>query len=269
MTNSTTFDPSIYYSSYPERVISRPGYPARAAYKSTLIWSRLSRSLPASYTIRKYADVGGCFGFGANALAYHIQKFQPSLAPPKVYVYELSSDFANIGTQLFPSFTFVTSPFGLDQHSFDLVSLFDVVEHIVDPQPFLSTIASRSSYILLNTPLETNGFLGGNQPLGAYGENHPDGHVNFFTCKRYEELLHDSGLEIVDKLLVPDLVPPGLGAVQALSPEISNSLLSAPWAPKSISYRIKRRIPLPIWPLVNYLFGRGNHLSLCKSRLTP
>lgn len=269
MTNSPPehlFDPKVYYKSYAEKVISRPGYPARAVYKSTLIWSRLSRYFPAGYKITSYADIGGCFGFGANSLSYHIQRSRPSTPPPDVYVYELSSDFAEIGKQLFPSFTFISAPFGDDEHHFDLVSLFDVVEHIVDPQPFLSMVAARSKYVLLNTPLETNGFVGGNKPLGAYGANHPDGHVNFFTCRAYEQLLSNSGLDIIHKFLIPDLVPPGLPAVQALAPEIASSLLVSPWKSKNLVYCFKRRIPKSVWPLFNFLFGRGNHLSLCKSR---
>jgi hypothetical protein len=145
--------------------------------------------------------------------------------------------------------------------------MFDVIEHIIDPQPFLTMVASRAKYALFNTPLETNGYLCGNKPLGAYGAQHPDGHVNFFTCRKYENLLSESGFEIIEKCLIPDLVPPGHAAVQALTPEIYSSLLVQPWKPRNLSYKMKRRIPISIWPLVQFLFGRGNHLALCKSRI--
>jgi len=269
MTQANSFNPTEYYNSYPDKVISRPGYPARAAFKSTLIWQKFGRRFPADFKILKYADIGGCFGFGANSLFFHIKNSLcvPSYPPPECFVYELSSAFSDIGSQLFPSFSFVTHAFGDDSNYFDLVSMFDVIEHIIDPQPFLSMVASRTKYALFNTPLETNGYLGGNKPLGAYGAQHPDGHVNFFTSRKYESLLTDSGFEIIEKCLVPDLVPPGLSAVEALTPEIFSSLLVYPWKPKNLSYKLKRNIPSSIWPIIQFLFGRGNHLSLCESRI--
>ncbi len=58
------FDPQEYYSSYPSRVILRPGYPARAQYRSTLLWNLYGHIIINSLgSINTYADI---FGFGAN-----------------------------------------------------------------------------------------------------------------------------------------------------------------------------------------------------------
>lgn len=50
--------------------------------------------------INSYADVGGAFGFGTNAMAFQIHK--STVYYPKTKVFEISEDFVKIGRQLFP-----------------------------------------------------------------------------------------------------------------------------------------------------------------------
>ncbi len=70
---STNFDHAKFYSSYPSKVIARPGYPTRAAFKSKLLFQLFGKNLlKHTNTITTYADIGGCFGFGANAMSFFI-----------------------------------------------------------------------------------------------------------------------------------------------------------------------------------------------------
>lgn len=84
--NEKIFDPMQFYSSYPNKVIGRPGYPARAAFKSTLLFDLFGNQLFCKMDkISTYADIGGCFGFGANAMGFHIAKRQGVL--PRILVF--------------------------------------------------------------------------------------------------------------------------------------------------------------------------------------
>jgi hypothetical protein len=251
MTNN--FDPEEYYSSYPCRVILRPGYPARAQYKSTLLWSLYGHRIMNSLgSISTYADIGGCFGFGANAMAYQISKSQTNY--PETYVFEISSDFINIGKQLFPYIHFTQKPFIENETSitFDLTTMFDVIEHIPNPISFLSIVANRSKFALLKTPLETGGdWFGAKSPI-KQGNEHNDGHINFFTPKTYRELLKKSGFEIITERFVNSIVPSFANNI--LLPEDSQTLSLKRILIKLIPYNFTRPI-----------FGSGEHLCLVKS----
>jgi hypothetical protein len=183
------FDPLEYYKSYPSKVILRPGYPARAQYKSALMWDLYGKQIIRSLgKVQSYADIGGCFGFGANAMAFHISKSQEGY--PKTKVFEISSDFIETGRQLFPYIEFVQESFTKEKPSkeiFDLVSMFDVIEHIPRPELFLSNASSRAKYALLKTPMETGGDWFGAKAPAKQGNEHPDGHINFFNPRDYIE----------------------------------------------------------------------------------
>ncbi|MDV6340810.1 class I SAM-dependent methyltransferase [Nitrosomonas sp. Is24] len=214
------FDPLKFYSSYPSKVIARPGYPARAQYKSTLLWNLYGKQiLDAIGEIKTYADIGGCFGFGANALAYQIAREQECC--PDTKVFETSPDFSKAGKILFPNIDFVNEDFTKwdgDLKRFDLVSLFDVIEHIPDPEPFLKAVSARTNFALLKTPMETTGEWRGSRMPQLQGALYEDGHVNFFDPSPYMQLLKRSGFEIVEWRLVPSIVPKGV-AESILIPE--------------------------------------------------
>lgn len=221
------FDPQLYYSSYPARVILRPGYTARAQYKSTLLWKLYGHTIRNSLgSIRSYADIGGCFGFGANAMAFQISKSQGEY--PETKVFEISPDFITIGKQLFPYIDFIQKDFCLwngPPKVFDLITMFDVIEHIEKPMSFLSKAANHFRYALLKTPLETGGDWFGAKPPIKQGNEHEDGHINFFTPKAYLELLDRSGLEVIMGRFVPTIVP--ANTEEILTPEdLSQSKLS-------------------------------------------
>lgn len=265
--NEYTFDPIQFYASYPNKVIARPGYPARAAYKSTLMFGLYGQCVLNDIgTIATYADIGGCFGFGANSMAFQISKRQGT--SPKTVVFELSEEFVRIGKLLLPNVVFVKTEFRQwngDVSRFDLISLFDVVEHIVDPETFLRQVSARSKYVMLITPLETSGILRGNKPPVCQGKSHPDGHVNFFTARGYESLLDAANLDIVSSRLVLSIVPPGADAF--LTPEsFDPGFLSSFMRPKKLIFDVLRRFPSVTWQLMQKFVGHGNHLCLCRSR---
>ena len=264
-----TFDPIEFYSTYPEKVISRPGYPTRAAFKSTMLWHRYGKQILQHLpSIETYADIGGCFGFGANVMAYWIGESQGKL--PATFVFELASGFADVGQVLFPRLQFVMSDFTqwqTEPKSFDLVTLLDVIEHIVNPEEFLTAVASRSRFLLLKTPMETTGEWRGSKPLSKGGANHPDGHVNFFSPASYEALLKRSGFEVMHATILPTIVP--CGGDQILTPEWKTptlrQLLSDPRKAfyASLNYLTRRHL-LP-WKLVRKIMGSGEHICICRS----
>lgn len=262
-----SFNPAEYYASYPQRVILRPGYPARAQYKSTLMWSLYGKQILGELgEIKTYADVGGCFGFGANSMAFQINKCQGYY--PKTAVFEISRDFVTLGKQMFPYIDFIEGEFDKwngEPRKFDLVTLFDVVEHITNPGDFLRALSLRTDFALLNTPLETSGEWLGSRPPAKQGEDHPDGHVNFFDCKTYEKLLEDSGFQIMKRRLVRNICPRGTNAI--LIPEWRQpSLRSLLTSPKLLTRRLGGIVlsQLP-FRFSRKILGHGNHLSLVKS----
>lgn len=246
-----------FYLNYPQKVIRRPGYPARAAYKSWLLLNLYGNIVQKELgEVKRYADIGGRFGFGANALSYHISKNQKK--PPETSVFEISEDFLKIGKQLFPTINFYSKSFeSLESRPtiYDLVSLFDIVEHLPDPKPLLKAVAFKSKFVLLKTPLQTSGEWFGSKPQKIQGMNHPDGHVQFFSKETYEKLLLECGLEIIKSKTVNSIVP--YEGRDVLIPERD--------------YKYPKLIYLLYSILPNYFIrkirGGGDHLALCKSKI--
>jgi len=258
----SNFNPTEYYESYPAKVISRPGYPARASYKSTLLWRLYGHHILESLAkIKTYADIGGCFGFGANSMSFQIFKSQGSY--PKTIVYEISEDFIKIGKRLFPYIDFVQEDLTKSDKSsgkiFDLISLFDVVEHIPEPENFLSSLAKFSKYAMLITPTETSGDWFGAKPPKKTGQEHSDGHVNFFTPKSYSELLKDSGWQLIDGKFIISLA--NITNKQILMPEQFDRTRS--WREKLVlNLLLTKIVPFSI---CRKIIGNGFHIGLFKS----
>lgn len=262
------FDPLEYYSSYPSRVILRPGYPARAQYKSTLLWNLYGHIIMKSLgSIDTYADIGGCFGFGANAMAFHISKCQGNY--PETKVFEISSDFITSGKQLFPYIGYIQDDFCLWNGTpkvFDLVTMFDVIEHIPNPISFLSVVANHSKFALIKTPLETGGDWFGGKPPVKQGNEHTDGHINFFTPRTHRELLEKSGFDIVSAQCVFSIVPSA--AEDILNPEDINPGDSSELVILKMIKRVGRILVdkkiIPYY-FMRKIYGHGDHLCLVKS----
>lgn len=87
-------------------------------------------------------------------MAFQISKSQGTY--PKTKVFEISTNFIEIGRQLFPYIEFVQENFIKEKTSkeiFDLVSMFDVIEHIPSPGSFLLSASYRAKFALLKTPM--------------------------------------------------------------------------------------------------------------------
>lgn len=276
--STDAFDPVKWYASYPGKVIRRPGYPARAAFKSTLMFSLYGRRVLSEIKeVGSYADIGGCFGFGANSMAFHISQRQTT--EPHTVVFEISPDFVTMGQMLFPHITFIEGQFSQSHGApspFDLVTMFDVLEHVVDPGALLEEVAARSRYTMLMTPMETSGEWRGNRPPASQGAAHHDGHINFFYPAAYETLLRSSGLDILESSVIRRVMP--FNAWLALCPEDRKplSLLDKLRRPKKLMRmlaepgRLLRQLlecPCIPFPLARRLVGGGYHVCLCKSRL--
>ncbi|HSW00692.1 MAG TPA: methyltransferase domain-containing protein [Sedimentisphaerales bacterium] len=157
------------------------------------------------------------------------------------------------------------------------MTMFDIIEHVREPESFVRTAASRAKYLMVKTPMETTGEWHGAKPFAEPGET-PDGHINFFTPSGYEKLLNDAGLEIVASHLVRALYPSS--SLLALEPEhyetlARNAGLRLPNQrgfrhPKQMAkralFRLHEHGVLP-WRLLRKHFGGGDHMCLCRSRI--
>lgn len=283
--SNESFDPAEYYRSYPKKVIMRPGYPARAQFKSTLMWQLFGKQILRELgEIKYYGDIGGCFGFGANSMAFQISECQGYY--PKTVVFEISSEFITIGKLLFPYINFVEGEFinwNGSPDTFDLVTLFDVVEHIYNPKPFLQNLSLRAKFVLLKTPMETTGEWFGSCPSAGQGNDHPDGHLNFFNPASYTKMINDSGFQIIKSYLRRSIVP--RGAKMVLMPEdmchnmvlksrtknheqlSMNKLLNYKLITQYLKNIIRRGSELLLpFRFSRYYLGWGEHLCLARSK---
>jgi len=273
--SNNTFKHSEFYASYPSKVIARPGYPIRAVYKSKLLFKLFEKKLFGKIdTIKTYADIGGCFGFGANAMSYFITQKQGF--SPETAVFEIVKEFVTTGKVLFPNVGFIETKveeWEEGENTYDLFTLFDVIEHVMKPDLFLQKLSNRCKYILIKTPMETSGeWFGGIAPVNQ-GENHEDGHINFWTPKKYEELIANNNFEIIDSIIIPTIVPKG--ANEILNPECQTlkgwrkgwRKLKLMRYPTILLKELLRDLPFVPWSFKRKILGGGEHICLCKSKI--
>ena len=141
---------------------------------------------------------------------------------------------------------------------FDLISLFDVIEHIPNPDIFLKNAAQRTKLALIKTPMETSGDWFGAKPPKNQGEEHEDGHLNFFSPKEYEKLLTQSGFDIIAKKSLKSIVPPGKSQM-ILHPE--SYLKRKSFQEKNFLFAYQ----ITPYFITRRLFGGGDHISLVSS----
>jgi len=266
-------NPNEYYNSYPQKVIMRPGYPARAQFKSTLMWKLFGEELLKEiHEIRAYADVGGCFGFGANSMAFQISRRQEFY--PQTFVFEIAKDFIEIGEKIFPYINFIGNDvlsWNGQSQIFDLVTLFDVIEHIPQPDLFLRGLSEKTRYAILKTPMETTGELRGSHPPFNQGFSHPDGHINFFDPNPYMKLLKENGFEVLKWHLVRSIVPRHTEII--LEPEtcVSERKMQTIFDVVTIGKKLLKKSILNVLSLPclfqhsRKILGGGDHLCLVKS----
>jgi len=214
-----TMDIHKFYDEYTQQVAARPGYPTRAAWKSLVCWRHLViPHLAEIGDLLRVADVGGCYGFSANAFVFHGQRVLNHSITADVY--ELAEQYTQVGQLLFPWINFENTDFravSLDA-PYDVTLMFDVLEHLPDPGAMLAAAVGKSRFLLIKTPLETTEkqlariAAGLEEPIPA-GTAHRDGHLHFFTLKSFFDLLNQHW-EMVDYVIPPpswtplDLIAP-------------------------------------------------------------
>lgn len=89
----------------------------------------------------------------------------------------------------------------------DMVSAFEVIEHVVDPKQFVTHLASLANkWVYITTP---NGSYGnGEGNIGHWDwdgvDEHVRGHVRVFTKESMYRLLNDCGMEVAFLEVMPD-----------------------------------------------------------------
>ena len=122
---------------------------------------------------------------------------------------------------------------------YDLVVLFDVIEHIPDPITFLKVVSGHARLLALHIPLDDS-FLSWVRNLPREGLFHP-GHILVFDLPAVINLLAYSGLRIQD---------------YAFSPSFQ-----APSCKKSLSQKL-------LYPFRSVMYILSPYLRACK-RITP
>lgn len=191
ISDKKSFDLNKTYDEYAKEVLSRKGYPLRAAYKA---WILYKFSLPIIKKISSIADVGGCYGYClARFQKLYERKYQTKITS---IVYELGEEYLKTGPKIFSDIEFVHSD-KMGDKKYDLVLLCDVLEHVVDYDEFLEKIKNISKkYILLWQPAELTLFRKilirlKLLPKIKWGQENPEHHVNFWNKKEILNILND------------------------------------------------------------------------------
>ena len=99
---------------------------------------------------------------------------------------------------------------GTDHH--DLVMALDVAEHVPDYLGFLDAIRSRSTWCVINWPLDMNvvGLLSDHQVV----QRRDYGHLHYFSVRTALATTESAGFEIIESKLLPGFRAAGSKALQ-------------------------------------------------------
>lgn len=163
----------------------------------------------AQLSIRSYADVGCGAGAGTEAVAAGLRQAAHPLAT--IRGYEVSPHIRTVqrhGIE-FLQRDFCQEP--SDTH-LDLVTMFDVFEHVTDPTGFLRDVAARCSVLGLHIPLDDNW---GNALLGRYGTLRADpGHLIYLNPATALNMVAAAGIFAIDhQYTFPHRWPSGRGTL--------------------------------------------------------
>lgn len=122
-------------------------------FKAAECWKLLSSVAdPVSSPIHSYADVGCGSGVATKELAKHVRAGGHPLAD--VVGFDVSPHVASVAGSDDQGIRFVQADFAQGVDRFDLVTLFDVFEHVADPTEFLRSFRDRTTWLGLHIPLE-------------------------------------------------------------------------------------------------------------------
>jgi len=87
--------------------------------------------------------------------------------------------------------------FEINSKRYNVVLLLDVLEHVVDPNQFLSDLKCKADYLVIHFPLDLSAFsVLREKPL--LHVRRKVGHIHYFTKGLALELLKECGMEVVD-----------------------------------------------------------------------
>ncbi len=140
---------------------------------------------------------------------------------PKLFGVEASGDLALIAQQRLPGAKIIGLPFRsglIEAASMDIVTLWEVIEHIFDPHMFLKNVANvmkPGAHLFLSVP-NIEGF--DIQILWDTGNAFsPPSHLNYFNKSTINKLMERVGLAVVD------IVTPGKLDVDIVRNRIKNN----------------------------------------------
>lgn len=157
------------------------------SFLQLFLGSRLSTEMD----IRSYIDVGCGSGGVVKRVEAGLRQAGRRLSTAKGY--DVSSHVSNIKHD---GIQFIHADFCASQDESDLVTLFDVLEHVPDTIEFLKATAERCSIIGLHIPLDNN-MNAAMRDMFRAKLNNP-GHLLFLDVASALNLLTLAGLRVVD-----------------------------------------------------------------------
>lgn len=157
------------------------------------------------WRIETYADVGCGSGAVVRAVASGLRSLgQPVHAACGYDVYPGVESIASEAGLRFVRADFVSSAARVD-----LVTLFDVVEHVPDPIGFLRQVGVRCDHVGLHIPLDNNFNLAARDRFAS--KLRDPGHLTFLDAPQALTLLCLAGLRVVYYAYTPGFLAPSGG----------------------------------------------------------
>ncbi|MCF8057417.1 MAG: class I SAM-dependent methyltransferase [Desulfocapsa sp.] len=134
-----------------------------------------------------------------------------TLKPEEAVGIDISSKMVAHARKRYPDYRFMDGDFTLlNEFQADLITFIDVLEHIDDIPQVLNLAKQHAKYIAVKIPLEKTWFIAALNNLHLKENKsrlfESEGHLYEFNQKEVDDILEQSGLEIVNRKV--DFVPP-------------------------------------------------------------
>jgi SAM-dependent methyltransferase len=174
------------YFKDPNRHIEDSKYKARTIKK--MLFSFLKKN---DIKVSSYADVGCGSGEIVKLLGKELKLNFPTLK--QIIGFDISPHVEKLEDEIV---TFAFKDFTKTKERFDLVTLNDVFEHVVNPMSFLTEVGKRAKYVVMHIPLE-DCYSVNIRNLQKKKIKNP-GHLVFLNINSAINLITNSGLKILD-----------------------------------------------------------------------